>query len=117
MHAHRHKTWEQATGLPETSARLDHQPEDLAFPDDFPEPIRFDPKRKRLVYRGFMTSTSYAYLRGRSHDLAYLTALDALYQDSAYTHPDAPPAGVAWLWLLVAAGMIALAVAFWVLVR
>src|SRR5262249_50532757 len=104
-------------GLPEPPARPARLPSDRAFPVDFPEPIRYDPTRKRLVYRGFMTSTSYAYLRDHSHDLAYLTALDVLYQDSAYSHPDAPPAGAVWLWLLVSAGMVALAVAFWMLAR
>jgi len=71
MQAHHYKTWGEAAGLPETAARLDHLPQGLDFPADFPEPMHFEPERKRLIYRGFMCSVSYAYLRGLSTGTAY----------------------------------------------
>lgn len=82
---HHYKTWTEAAGLPETSARLESLPPDIEFPDDFPEPIRYDASRKRLVYRGFMTSVSYRFLHGLSPDSDYITALDYLFQASSYT--------------------------------
>jgi hypothetical protein len=105
------KTWAQAAGLPETSTRLDHLPPGLDFPDDFPEPICFDPKRKRLVYRGFMTSLSYRYLHGLSTDIAYIEALDLLFEESAYTLDRGRGLGRVWPWLL-AASLLLSAMAF-----
>ncbi len=89
--------------LRETSVRLDHLPEGLAFPEDFPKPIRYDPAHQRLIYRGLMTSSSYRFLRGLCQDVAYLEALDYLFQQSAYP----PPARGRWstrvrVWLLIA---------------
>ena len=80
MHTHRHVTWANAAGLPEVSARLDRLPNGIPFSDNFPEPIRFDPTRKRLLYRGFMSSVSYRYLHGLSTDPAYVSALDLLFR-------------------------------------
>jgi hypothetical protein len=117
MDEHRHKTWDEAAGLPEVSARLERLPEGLTFPDDFPEPIRFDPRRRRLAYRGFMTSNSYRYLHRRSRDPAYIAALDVLFQDSSCAAPGARPDRRARLWLLVGAGAAAAAAAGWALTR
>ena len=39
MDEHHYKSWAEAAGLPETSARLTRLPPGLNFPDDFPEPI------------------------------------------------------------------------------
>ena len=98
------KTWSQAAGLPETAARLEALPPGLDFPADFPEPIRYDAARRLLVYRGFMASASYQFLRGRSADLAYLAALDVLFRDSAYAlSPRRRGCLVVWLCLLGAA--------------
>src|SRR5262245_32610247 len=115
MHAHRHKTWAEAAGLLETSARLGRLPDGLAFPEEFPEPIRFDARGRRLVYRGFMSSVSYAFLRGRSQDVAYLNALDYLYQASACAASGAVRKGRAlWRWALAGACLAATAGAAWV---
>ena len=46
----RGKTWLDARGLPEAAANLPALPNDLQFPDDFPEPICFDAARKLLLY-------------------------------------------------------------------
>jgi hypothetical protein len=118
MQTHHYKTWGEAAGLPETTARLDRLPPDLVLPDDFPEPIRYDPGAKRLVYRGFMCSSSYAYLRNCCRDLAYLNALDSLFQQTAATlgarHRKSKKRS--WPWLLVAGAAIAAAVA-WLLMK
>ena len=117
MEAHRHKTWAEAAGLAETAVRLERLPAGVEFSEDFPEPIRFDPRRNRLVYRGFMTSNSYRFLHGQSSDLAYLAALDALFLDSSYTMAGASPRGKAW-WGLVGAAFVAAAAAVaWLLRR
>src|SRR5690242_6979736 len=83
--SHRYKTWAEAAGLPETGARLDRLPAGLQIPEDFPEPIRYDPARKLLVYRGFMSSTSYRFLHSLSADRAFIEALDGLFMGTAYT--------------------------------
>jgi hypothetical protein len=75
----RKKTWADAEGQREVAARLDHLPSGLAFGDDFPEPIRFDPATKQLVYRGFMSYGSFRYLWQLHSDPAYGRALDELF--------------------------------------
>src|SRR5262245_47739844 len=94
---------EKAPRLHETSVTLDRLPEGLAFPNDFPKPIRYDPSHKVLVYTGLMTSTSYRFLRGLSHDVAYLDALDYLFQQSACAPANDRPARRIRFWLLIAA--------------
>jgi hypothetical protein len=116
MAAHRHKTWAEAAGSPEFSARLDRPPAGLDFPADFPEPLRYDPARRRLAYRGFMCSASYRYLRGLSADPAYLAALDALFQASADALPGGRPRR-RWAWLAAAACLAGSAAAAWALLR
>jgi len=113
MDEHRYKTWAEAAGLPETSAWLRKLPPGLDFPDDFPEPIHFDTTRKRLVYRGFMASDSYRFLHALSADLDYITALDRLFQGSSYAQK--PRRGIrrAWLWLMLATGLLATAALVW----
>jgi hypothetical protein len=117
MHAHRYKTWAEATGLPATSTRMEKLPEGMDFPEDFPEPIRFDPAHKRLVYRGFMSSASYRFLHGLSADRAYADAVDALFQSSSFAL-DGPRQGRrVWVWLLAAAGLGAAAAVAWTFLR
>jgi hypothetical protein len=101
MVAHHYRTWAEAAGLPEFSARLARLPAGLNLDDGSPEPIRFDPQRKRLSYRGFMSSASYRYLHGLSTDPAFVAAVDALFQTSADALP-APGRARLWLWLLAA---------------
>jgi hypothetical protein len=115
MDQHRYKTWSEAASLPEFAVRLERLPEGLTFPDDFPEPIRFDPKRKRLLYRGFMTSNSYRFLHRCSSDHAFVAALDVLFQNSSYAAPGFKPERRAWPWVLGAAA--ACAAAGWAFTR
>jgi hypothetical protein len=116
MYTHRHKTWSEAAGLPETAVRLARLPQDLNFPDGFPEPIQFDVQRKQLVYRGFMSSSSYAFLRERNHDMSYVVAIDYLFQESACHHPSAKSNRQPrrWKWLLVAFGASVAAAVTWI---
>lgn len=97
---HHYKTWTEAAGQPEISAQLERLPEDLEFTEDFPEPIRFDPKRQRLVYRGFMTSVSYRFLHALSPDSEYSEAIDYLFQASSYAMEPRSGIARAWPWLL-----------------
>jgi hypothetical protein len=109
MQAHHYKTWSEAAGMPETVAPLPRLPNGVKLSDDFPEPIRYDPDRKRLIYRGFMSSASYRFLHNLSTDPAYVAALDVLFQASAYVL-DKPAGGRLWRWL-VAFGAVAAAIA------
>lgn len=117
MQTHRYKTWGEAAGLAETSARLEKLPKGLSFPDDFPEPIRYDEQRKRLVYRGFMASASYRFLHELSGDSDFVAALDLLYETSAYTLDGPSIANRAWRWLLSAGGVAAAVVGAWIFLR
>ena len=110
---HRYKTWAEAAGLPEMAAKLDCLPAGVHFPDDFPEPIRFDPVRKLLIYRGFMSSTSYRFLHGLSADRAFMEALDGLFLGSAYAGKGG---GRVWPWVLAGtASLIGSAALAWML--
>ena len=117
MHTHHYKTWGEAAGLPETAARLDRLPADLDLADDFPEPIHFDPAGKKLVYRGFMSSSSYAFLRDRCKDLAYLRALDVLFQQTARCRRPPPRSSKRSWWWLAAVGVAVMAAAAWTLLH
>jgi hypothetical protein len=112
-----HKTWAQAAGLPETSTRLERLPEGMNFPDDFPEPIRFDPARKRLTYRGFMTSLSYRFLHTLSTDGAYIAALDELFEESAYALDRRSGLAAIWPWLVGASALLGTLALVWIRLR
>jgi hypothetical protein len=105
MHTHHYKTWGEAAGLPQTAARLDSLPEGVHFPEDFPEPIQYDPQRKRLLYRGFMCSSSYHFLRSVSPNTAYTGAIDELFQASASVLDKPSMAQRLWPWLVSATCM------------
>jgi len=80
---YRDATWDQCAGQPEVSVHLDHLPPDVKFDDSTPEPIRFDPQKKELRYRGLMYHGSYSYLRSLSKGGSYLLAIDNLYMLSS----------------------------------
>ena len=119
MTAHRNKTWSEAAHLPETAAQLDQLPGGLEFRDEFPEPIRFDAAKRRLVYRGFMCSASYRYLQSLTKDGGYQGALEHLFQATADTLTRAKPKRRVrvWPWLVGAASLIGTTVAAWLLLQ
>ena len=105
--AYRNKTWREAEGQKETRVRLDRLPPTLTFPENFPEPITYDPARQQLMYRGLMFSGSYAYLRKMSTDPAYLAALDQLFIGTSCN----PSKTGRWLLMVSALAGVALAAA------
>jgi hypothetical protein len=107
----RQMTWQQAEGEKETSAPLQRLPTGLEFKPGFPEPITYDPGRQLLIYRGFMYRGSYQYLQSLNSDLAYLTALEQIYVQSA----SSPPLRrVSWLLAaLLAIGLMGLGIWWW----
>jgi hypothetical protein len=119
MSSHHYKTWAEAAGLPETYASLKRLPADLGLPDKFPEPIQYDPATKRLVYRGFMCSKSYAFLRECSRDLEFLEALDSLFEQTAAAMSARvrKPRNRIGRWLLAAAVAIGAVVLAWKLLH
>lgn len=108
--AYRDKTWDQCANQREISVPLDHLPEGVVFGDAYPEPIRFDPKRKRLCYRGLMYHGSYSFLRDQSKQSSYLVAIDQLYTQSSTPlkvhHYMAWSAGIAAVAVAVAASVM-----------
>jgi hypothetical protein len=112
----RYKTWHEAAGKRETTAKLERLPPGLDFPEGFPEPMTYDALRQLLIYRGLMTHDSYAYLRLLSIDPAYLAALDQLRETTCqlYAQPALPHFGRrTWLWLLVTVLLLFSLVAWW----
>lgn len=103
--AYRDKTWEQAAGQREISVPLDHLPEGITFGPTFPEPIHFDPIKKRLHYRGLMYHGSYSYLRDLDKHASYLVAIDQLYALSS--NPPKVHHYVAWTAAVVGAVAVA----------
>jgi hypothetical protein len=108
----RGKTWLDAQGLPEVAAKLTALPNDLQFPDDFPEPICFDTARKLLLYRGFMSYSSYRCLRQLHADTEYTRALEELFIASSGVQQPASQGSGWWIIVLcLAVASAALAVA------
>ena len=107
----RRKTWSQAEGEREISIRLETLPSDLYFPEDFPEPIRYDPVRKLLLYRGFMSYGSFHYLRQLCCDCGYARALDILFTSSS--HPSNSRRLSGWAIVIFVAVVIAVVVLIW----
>ena len=100
----RNKTWQQAEGSREVSARLAALPAGVQFLDDFAEPIRYDAARRLLLYRGFMTNTSFVELQRLSRDLDFARALEHLFTASAQ---ETEPKPKSWLWVVTGAIVLA----------
>lgn len=59
---------------------LDRLPDGLQFPPEFEGRIAFDPDRRRLSYRGFMSKGEYDLLFRLSNDWPYRRALEDLFR-------------------------------------
>jgi hypothetical protein len=88
--------------------KLDQLPESVVFPDSFRDRITFEPDKRRLKYRGFMSKHAFDTLAALSRDRDYQRALEQLFvlgpEDPADTLPRTP-----WRRLVWAAGAILLA--------
>lgn len=106
--------WRQAEGRPESAVFLAELPPGVLFPDDFPEPVRFEAAQRQLRYRGFMSANSYHFLQVQSSDLSYMRALADLNTKSAMSLVQQPAGHSKRLWaaLLAAAGIAAAAFAW-----
>lgn len=59
---------------------LSKLPEGLRFPADLAEKIRYDPERRRLVYRGAMSKAEFDRLCLLSDDWSYRRPLEELFR-------------------------------------
>jgi len=100
----RHKTWFQAEGEREVAVQLESLPAGLCFPEDFPEPLRYDADKRQLAYRGFMSHGSFCYLQQLHSDPRYAQALDDLYTSSS-TRDKTHRSFISW-WIFVAVGVV-----------
>ncbi len=110
----RRRTWSDAEGQRESAVPLEILPAGVCFAEDFPEPIRFDAARKQLLYRGFMSYSSFCYLQQLHSDASYAKALDRLFQASTRTPEERSLKRTSGWWLTVLAaaalGIVAIAV-------
>jgi hypothetical protein len=65
------------------SATLHDLPETFQFPPELRERIRFDTRRKRLVFSGFMTKSEYDQLFQLHGEVGYQRAIERLFQLSS----------------------------------
>ena len=68
----------------QSAADLDALPEGLEFPHGLRDRISYDPVQNLLVFRGFMSSADYYFLRECSDDPAYLSVLEELHRASDF---------------------------------
>ena len=111
----RRKTWIDAEGEREVTARLEALPVNVCLSEDFPEPLRYDSVRKLLLYRGFMSYGSFRYLRQLNSDPGYSRALDQLFTSSSSSTCEQKGSG--WRIDIVVGVVAAAAALVWVLLR
>lgn len=99
----RFKGWAMAR---RSAVFLERLPEGLEFPDGLRDHISFDSERRLLVFRGYMSSADYYFLRTCSADPEYIQALNELHEKSAFEVHCRPQIVPAWLWALVAASFL-----------
>ena len=95
------------------SAKLEQLPEGLLFPPRLQDRIHFDPARKQLVWRGFMSKADFDCLFELHEDAEYRRAIERLFQVSA--EADGHRLGLsARMWgVLAILGLIVAALAYW----
>ena len=89
-----------------TAVPLERLPEGLEFPDGLRDHISYDSERRLLVFRGYMSSADYYFLRACSDDPEYIQALNELHEKSAFEVHCRPRIVPVWLWALVAASFL-----------
>lgn len=85
---------------------LERLPEGLEFPSGLRDRISYDSERRLLVFRGYMSSADYYFLRKCSADPEYIQALNELHEKSAFEIHCRPRIVPVWLWALVAASFL-----------
>ena len=89
-----------------TAVPLERLPEGLEFPDGLRDHISYDSERRLLVFRGYMSSADYYFLRACSDDPQFIRALNELHEKSAFEVHCRPRIVPVWLWALVAASFL-----------
>lgn len=102
-------TWAQAAGRAETAVHLERLPAEVRLQENFPEPIHYDAESKRLIYRGFLVTSSFRYLLSLSSDLDYIRAIHELNAHCVAVDSGKNGGGGKGLWWVL--GMVALAAA------
>lgn len=101
------RTWDSCAGLHEAETPLAQLDGRIAFGDDYPEPIRYDDRRRKLCYRGFMSHSSYVKLAALCDEREYQTALEQVF---VATSPTAISPQWQVPWKGIAAAVTAMAV-------
>jgi hypothetical protein len=83
-------------GSMEHFVRLDHLPDDVKFPSELSDRIRYDAQEHRLVFQGFMSKADFDRLIGVHSDWAVRRALEDLFRLCTPEEP-AKPSPLRWL--------------------
>lgn len=89
-----------------TAVPLERLPDGLEFPNGLRDHISYDSERRLLVFRGYMSSADYYFLRACSDDPEYIQALNDLHAKSAFEVHCRSRIVPVWLWALVAASFL-----------
>lgn len=81
----------------EHAVELQRLPEGVEFPPEIRERIRFDPVRRRLVFRGVMSKLEYDHLSQLHPALDYQASLEVLFRIST-VHPTSLTSRWFWAW-------------------
>jgi hypothetical protein len=101
--------------LMESRAGLERLPDGFRFPTEFRGQVSFDPGRREIVFRGFMSAADYCLLHRLSDDKDYHRALQQLYHHSVFQaggRAAVTPVPV-WLWALTAVCFVAAGLIWW----
>jgi hypothetical protein len=95
-----------------SAVTLKQLPDGVDFPSGMRDRVTYDPERKLLIFRGYMSSADYCFLRSYSDDPEYVRALNDLHEKSAFEIHCRTRIVPLWLWALVSASF-ALAALVW----
>lgn len=98
----------------EHAVRLDKLPEDLTFPEKLADHIRYDPTRRRLVFRGFMCKAEYDRLTQLNSDVEYRRAIDELFVRATDERVDPGKwSRTVWVTVSIGIGILGVCVVIW----